>query len=153
MKAAQVESYLGFYFATMDADAPSLHDYLGDVGRTGLGMICANGDVEVIDGVQKNVIDCNWKIAVDNLFDWYHVHYSHASAGSAGFVNIAAHPASEEPAGDAGRIRPRDRRPGHPAERAGADRPDVATRSASRRLARPAPRPAPAHPPAQARPS
>jgi|HubBroStandDraft_2_1064218.scaffolds.fasta_scaffold23699_4 phenylpropionate dioxygenase-like ring-hydroxylating dioxygenase large terminal subunit len=94
---AKVESYLGFYFATMDAAAPSLHDYLGDVGRTGLGMICANGEVELIDGVQKNVIDCNWKIAVDNLFDWYHVMYSHASAGASGIVDLAAivHPKNQ----------------------------------------------------------
>jgi len=90
VKAAKVESYLGFYFATMAGDAPSLHDYLGDVGRTGLGMVCANGDVEVVDGIQKNVIDCNWKIAVDNLFDWYHVAYSHASAGAAGIFDPAA---------------------------------------------------------------
>ena len=81
-KAAQVESYLGFYFATLDPEAPSLHDFLGDVGRTGLGMVAAHGDVIVLDGIQKNVIDCNWKIAVDNLFDWYHVMYSHASANS-----------------------------------------------------------------------
>jgi 3-phenylpropionate/trans-cinnamate dioxygenase alpha subunit len=86
---ARVESYLGFYFATMAPDAPPLHDYLGDVGRTGLGMICAYGDVEVIDGVQKNVIGCNWKIAVDNLFDWYHVAYSHASANTAGIFNVS----------------------------------------------------------------
>jgi phenylpropionate dioxygenase-like ring-hydroxylating dioxygenase large terminal subunit len=90
VKAAKVESYLGFYFATMAPDAPALHDFLGDVGRTGLGMVCANGEVEVLDGIQKNVIDCNWKIAVDNLFDWYHVMYSHASAGSAGFIDLAA---------------------------------------------------------------
>jgi phenylpropionate dioxygenase-like ring-hydroxylating dioxygenase large terminal subunit len=90
VKAAKVESYLGFYFATMASDAPSLYDYLGDVGRTGLGMVCANGDVEVVDGIQKNIIDCNWKIAVDNLFDWYHVVYSHASAGHAGIMDPAA---------------------------------------------------------------
>jgi phenylpropionate dioxygenase-like ring-hydroxylating dioxygenase large terminal subunit len=59
VKAAKVESYLGFYFATMSPDAPSLHDFLGDVGRTGLGMVCANGEVEVVDGIQKNIIDCN----------------------------------------------------------------------------------------------
>jgi phenylpropionate dioxygenase-like ring-hydroxylating dioxygenase large terminal subunit len=88
-KAAKVESYLGFYFATMAEDAPSLYDFLGDVGRTGLGMVCAFGDVEVVDGIQKNIIDCNWKIAVDNLFDWYHVAYSHASANSAGILNVA----------------------------------------------------------------
>jgi len=86
---ARIESYLGFYFATLAPDAPSLSDYLGETGRTGIGMICANGEIEVVEGVQKNIIDCNWKIAVDNLFDWYHVPYSHASANTAGFLNIA----------------------------------------------------------------
>ena len=96
-KAAQVDSYLGFYFATLDPQAPPLHDFLGDVGRTGLGMAAAYGDVIVLDGIQKNVIDCNWKIAVDNLFDWYHVMYSHASANSTGFVDLAQilHPDSQ----------------------------------------------------------
>jgi phenylpropionate dioxygenase-like ring-hydroxylating dioxygenase large terminal subunit len=53
--------------------------------------------VQVIDGIQKNVISCNWKIAVDNLFDWYHVPYSHASANTAGFLDIAAiqHPKNQ----------------------------------------------------------
>jgi phenylpropionate dioxygenase-like ring-hydroxylating dioxygenase large terminal subunit len=88
-RAAKVESYLGFYFATLDPDAPPLLDVLGDVGRIGLAQICAYGDVEVVDGIQKNVVDCNWKIAVDNLFDWYHVMYSHASANSTGLVNLA----------------------------------------------------------------
>ena len=94
---ARAESYLGFWFATLAPDAPSLHDYLGDTGRTGLGMVCAYGDVEVVDGVQKNVISCNWKIAVDNLFDWYHVAYSHASANTAGFLDVASilHPKSQ----------------------------------------------------------
>jgi phenylpropionate dioxygenase-like ring-hydroxylating dioxygenase large terminal subunit len=52
-------------------------------------MICSFGEIEVVDGIQKNIIDCNWKIAVDNLFDWYHVIYSHASAGSSGFTELA----------------------------------------------------------------
>jgi len=37
----------------------------------------------VVDGIQKNVIDCNWKIAVDNLFDWYHVHVQPRVGGAA----------------------------------------------------------------------
>lgn len=86
----RLESHLGFHFGTLAEDAPSFHDYLGEVGRAGLGMTCAFGEVEVVDGIQKNVIDCNWKIAVDNLFDWYHVAYSHASANTAGFLDIAA---------------------------------------------------------------
>jgi phenylpropionate dioxygenase-like ring-hydroxylating dioxygenase large terminal subunit len=86
---ARVESYLGFHFATFAQDAPSLHDYLGDVGRISLGMIAAYGEVEAAPGILKNVIDCNWKVAVDNLFDWYHVAYSHASANTAGFIDLA----------------------------------------------------------------
>lgn len=86
---ARAEDHLGFWFATLAPDAPSLHDYLGVVGRTGLGMIAAYGDVEVVDGIQKNVVACNWKIAVDNLFDWYHVAYSHASANTAGILDVA----------------------------------------------------------------
>src|SRR5262245_29307608 len=45
------------------------------------------GDVVDLDGVQKNIIDCNCKIAVDNLFDWYHVKVSHNSASRIGFLN------------------------------------------------------------------
>jgi phenylpropionate dioxygenase-like ring-hydroxylating dioxygenase large terminal subunit len=89
LRRARVESYLGFHFATLAEDAPSLFDYLGDIGRIGLGMVCGHGEVEVVEGVQKNIIDCNWKIAVDNLFDWYHVMYSHASAHTAGFADMA----------------------------------------------------------------
>ncbi len=88
VKAAQVDHYKGFYFATLDPAAPSLYDYLGEVGRIGMETMTAQGEVVAIDGVQKNVIDCNWKIAVDNLFDWYHVRISHGSAAKAGFVNL-----------------------------------------------------------------
>ena len=88
-KAAKVENYGGFYFATLDSDAPSLHDYLGEVGRIGLDQFAAHGEVVAVDGVQKNVIECNWKIAVDNVYDWYHVNYSHRSATKVGFVSAS----------------------------------------------------------------
>jgi nitrite reductase/ring-hydroxylating ferredoxin subunit len=84
--AARVESYKGFVFATMDPEAPALDDYLGEVGRVGLSMAAAHGDVAVVDGVQKNVLGCNWKLAVDNLFDWYHVQISHASAPMSSYL-------------------------------------------------------------------
>ena len=85
--AAKVDHYKGFYFATLDPLAPSLFDYLGNVGRTGFESMLTQGDVVALDGVQKNVIECNWKIAVDNLFDWYHVKVSHSSASRVGFLN------------------------------------------------------------------
>ena len=85
-RAAQVENYRGFVFATLDPAAPPLTDYLGWVGRLGIDMIASQGDVEVVDGIQKNRIQCNWKIAVDNLFDWYHVKVSHGTALRLGFL-------------------------------------------------------------------
>ena len=67
--AAKVESYKGFVFATLDPSAPALEDYLGWVGRLGIDFIDSKGDIEFLDGVHKNRIQCNWKLAVDNLYD------------------------------------------------------------------------------------
>ena len=86
ISAGKVQSYKGFVFATMDAEAPDLEDYLGEVGKLGLDLVAEKGDVVVIEGVQKNQIGCNWKLAVDNLFDWYHVQISHASALMSGYM-------------------------------------------------------------------
>ena len=77
-------SYRGLVFATLDPAAVPLDEYLGEVGRIGLDFIAERGDVEVVDGVQKNVVACNWKLAVDNLFDWYHPVVSHRSAIQSG---------------------------------------------------------------------
>ena len=99
--AAKVDQYKGFCFATLDPAAPSLFDYLGEVGRIGIESMLDHGDVVALDGVQKNVIDCNWKIAVDNLFDWYHVKVSHNSASRVGFLN-QRHDDADDPDGDAG---------------------------------------------------
>ncbi|WP_091737675.1 aromatic ring-hydroxylating oxygenase subunit alpha [Phenylobacterium immobile] len=86
VKAGKVASYKGFVFATMDPEAPDLEEYLGEVGRMGLDLLAHKGEALVaVDGVQKNLIGCNWKLAVDNLFDWYHPQISHASANMADF--------------------------------------------------------------------
>ena len=79
-------SYRGFVFATLDPTAPPLEDYLGWVGRLGIDMLASNGELEVVDGIQKNRLKCNWKLAVDNLYDWYHVKISHGSALRIGFA-------------------------------------------------------------------
>jgi phenylpropionate dioxygenase-like ring-hydroxylating dioxygenase large terminal subunit len=84
--AAKVESYRGFVFATLDPAAPDLKDYLGWVGRLGIDFIASKGEIRFLDGVQKNRIQCNWKLAVDNLFDWYHVKVSHGTALKLGVV-------------------------------------------------------------------
>ncbi|WP_091738549.1 aromatic ring-hydroxylating oxygenase subunit alpha [Phenylobacterium immobile] len=85
VKAGKVASYKGFVFATMDSEAPDLEEYLGPVGRMSIDLIAERGDMEIVGGVQKNLIGCNWKLAVDNLFDFYHPQISHASAFMSGF--------------------------------------------------------------------
>lgn len=86
VKAAKVQSYQGFIFATMDADADDLVDYLGEVGRLGLDLFSGAGTLVAVEGIQKNIIGTNWKLAVDNLFDYYHGEISHMSASMAGVM-------------------------------------------------------------------
>jgi hypothetical protein len=38
----------------------------------GLDCIAEHGDMRIVSGVQKYVIPCNWKLAVDNVWDYYH---------------------------------------------------------------------------------
>ena len=45
----------------------------------GVDLLASRGDVTIIPGIQKFVVNCNWKFAVDNLFDWYHPQITHAS--------------------------------------------------------------------------
>lgn len=79
-EVAQLDSYKGFVFATMDASAPGLSDYLGATGRLGIDLIAEQGDIEVVPGILKFVIDCNWKFPTDNVFDYYHGRVTHMSA-------------------------------------------------------------------------
>ena len=80
IKAAKVDSHKGFIFACMDANAPTLSVFLGDVGRMCIDMIAARGEMQIVGGVQKYVIPCNWKFVADNSADWHHLDITHASS-------------------------------------------------------------------------
>src|SRR5688572_3034001 len=71
IRAAHVDTYKGFIFATLDPDAPSLPEYLGEVGQLCLDQLVARGDLEIVAGIQKYAIPCNWKFAADNVWDFY----------------------------------------------------------------------------------
>ncbi|MCW7548221.1 aromatic ring-hydroxylating dioxygenase subunit alpha [Photorhabdus sp. APURE] len=77
-----VESYKGLIFGTWDTTAPSLIDYLGDIAWYLDGVLDRReGGTEVIGGVQKWVINCNWKLPAEQFAgDQYHALFSHASA-------------------------------------------------------------------------
>jgi phenylpropionate dioxygenase-like ring-hydroxylating dioxygenase large terminal subunit len=81
----RAESYKGWIFATLDHEAPSLHDYLGEVGRMGIDQVVARGDTTQVMGITKWTLPCNWKFAVDNCWDFYHARITHSSSGMAGW--------------------------------------------------------------------
>jgi len=90
VRVPQMTNYKGFIFARMDDSAPPLEDYLGPTGRLSLDLLAVR-DVKIVPGVQKFMIDCNWRFAVDNVADWYHAQITHMSApgmvaGEAGAV-------------------------------------------------------------------
>ena len=79
---AQIDNYSGLYFATFDPDAPPLRDYLGEMTwYLDAFFNRREGGIEVIDGVHKSVVACNWKFPAENFSgDSYHVPWSHLSA-------------------------------------------------------------------------
>jgi nitrite reductase/ring-hydroxylating ferredoxin subunit len=81
----RAESYHGWIFATLDHEAPSLYDYLGEVGRMGIDQVVVRGDTTQVMGIQKWTIPCNWKFAVDNVWDYYHAILTHSSSLMAGW--------------------------------------------------------------------
>ena len=92
---AQLDSYKGLIFATFDLSAPPLLDYLGPMTWY-LDTLFdrREGGVEVIGGVHKWVVPCNWKMPAENFIgDAYHVQWSHLSPIRTGFaVGVTASP-------------------------------------------------------------
>jgi 3-phenylpropionate/trans-cinnamate dioxygenase subunit alpha len=79
---AQLDSYKGLLFATFDAGAPPLADYLGEM-RWYLDVFFdrREGGIEVLPGMHRWVMPCNWKFPAENFGgDAYHVQWTHLSA-------------------------------------------------------------------------
>src|SRR5262249_43384304 len=68
---------------TLDPEAPALNDYLGEIGHMGLDVAAERGNIKIAGGIQKYTIGCNWKLAADNVWDWYHPAIAHASSSMA----------------------------------------------------------------------
>ena len=82
VEVAQVQSYKGLVFGAWDEQAPSLPEYLGDMAWYLDALVdAAEGGTEVIGGVHKWVIPCNWKLAAEQFSgDACHPPVTHASA-------------------------------------------------------------------------
>lgn len=85
---AQVDTYNGLVFATWDEQAPSLRDYIGDAAwYLDLMLDRRAGGTEVLSGVHRFVIPCNWKMPSDNFAgDGYHIPVTHGSMSLSGLA-------------------------------------------------------------------
>jgi phenylpropionate dioxygenase-like ring-hydroxylating dioxygenase large terminal subunit len=83
---AQLDNYKGLWFATFDPAAPPLREYLGEAAwYLDAFFDRREGGIEVIGGIHKWVMPCNWKFPAENFSgDGYHVPWSHVSAAQTG---------------------------------------------------------------------
>jgi 3-phenylpropionate/trans-cinnamate dioxygenase alpha subunit len=84
---AQLENYKGLLFATFDAEAPPLREYLGEMAwYLDAFFDRREGGVEVVGGMHRWIMPCNWKLPAENFGgDGYHTSWSHLSAIRTGF--------------------------------------------------------------------
>ncbi len=79
--APRLEAYRGLWFASFDEGACGLEDYLAGA-RDYIDLVVEQSPsarLEVVSGVQEYDIRANWKLLVENSFDDYHLHSTHAT--------------------------------------------------------------------------
>src|SRR5438876_252756 len=84
-RAARVDSYRGFVFASLAAEGPSLLEYLGDA-KIAFDDMCnraPEGEVEVVPNCFRVIQHSNWKIFLENQLDALHPSVTHESTGRA----------------------------------------------------------------------
>jgi phenylpropionate dioxygenase-like ring-hydroxylating dioxygenase large terminal subunit len=92
LSAPRLDQMHGFYFASLDENAPSLDKYLGEM-KWYLDLLIALDDdgVEVMGAPQRWVMQGNWKNPADQFCgDDYHTLFLHKSMFEIGTVQIPA---------------------------------------------------------------
>jgi phenylpropionate dioxygenase-like ring-hydroxylating dioxygenase large terminal subunit len=90
LNAPHVESLHGFVFASLDPEAPSLTEYLGDM-KWYFDMMYGQAvqGWEVLGEPQRWVMDANWKTGADNFSgDDYHTLFLHRSIKELGLLGL-----------------------------------------------------------------
>lgn len=91
-EVSRIAIYKGSIWASWDPEAPDFEEYLGEDGLLHLDTLLDTRDgrpgsietVEVIPGIQKGLVPCNWKFGAENFIgDGYHNH-SHRSVDLVG---------------------------------------------------------------------
>lgn len=79
----RVDSYRGFVFASWSPDGPTLVEHLGRAAEM-IDRLCdlsPVGRIELRAGWLRHRIGANWKLAAENVCDFYHPPVTHASSG------------------------------------------------------------------------
>ncbi len=88
-RAARVESYRGFVFASLVDEGPGLSEFLGEA-KIAFDDMCDRspvGEVEVVPVCHRVIQQSNWKFFMENQLDALHPSVTHQSTGiSAGRV-------------------------------------------------------------------
>jgi phenylpropionate dioxygenase-like ring-hydroxylating dioxygenase large terminal subunit len=84
-KAARVENYRGFVFASLAKDGPSLKAFLGKsiVAFDDMCDRAPKGEVEVVPNCFRVIQHSNWKLFLENQLDALHPSVVHQSTGRA----------------------------------------------------------------------
>ncbi len=72
----RVDAWGPFVFANLDPDAPSLAEILGAIPAE---VAAAGYDMDAMSLVERRdyVVECNWKVYVDNYLEGYHIPIAH----------------------------------------------------------------------------
>ena len=84
-RAARVESYRGFVFASLSSTGPSVTEWLGGA-VTAFDDMCdraPEGEVEIVPNCFRIIQNSNWKIFLENQLDALHPSVTHESTGRA----------------------------------------------------------------------
>jgi phenylpropionate dioxygenase-like ring-hydroxylating dioxygenase large terminal subunit len=84
-RAARVDSYRGFVFASLAATGPSLLEFLGEA-KVAFDDMCDRspvGEVEVVPICHRVIQQSNWKLFMENQLDALHPSVTHQSTGVA----------------------------------------------------------------------
>src|SRR5262249_57006514 len=84
-RAARVESYRGFVFASLASDGPDLKTFLGKsiVAFDDMCDRAPEGEVEIVPNCFRVIQHSNWKIFLENQLDALHPSVTHQSTGRA----------------------------------------------------------------------
>ncbi|MDG2033893.1 MAG: SRPBCC family protein [Rhodospirillales bacterium] len=87
LRKVKIDSISGVVFASLDLNAPPLEEYLGPGMSSRIKTVC-HSPLKVW-GYQRQTMDCNWKLFVENTRDMYHAPMLHAFIPQFGMFNPA----------------------------------------------------------------